>query len=404
MSTGEKITPEQGWLLQREGAVAWLRVAFAVVAVLVIQLNPESVARFPELSFFSLGTFLLYSSTVLYFIERKRSTSSPISVLTTALDVLWIAVIVFSTGGTRTPFFFYYSFPVITASVRWGLRGSIPVALVGVGIYGIIRLTLAAEAMEAPIGIDTILIRSLYLLLLAGIFGYISEFEKKQNERLLALSKTAAQVATLQERRRIMYELHDGILQSLATLILRLEGCRGRLLKTQTELAEEIESVENLTRDSMNEIRRFLAGKDSQPIASGMLMDKLREELRFLHEGLGFDVILESQPENLTLPAVIERETYYVLREALTNVTRHSHASRVQIQLEQMNGTLKGSLTDDGVGFNQKNLGTENGFGLRGMQLRMNKLGGKLLVESSPGYGTKLSFVVPTAVPAELSN
>ena len=404
MSTGEKITPEQGWLLQREGAVAWLRVAFAVVAVLVIQLNPESVARFPELSFFSLGTFLLYSSTVLYFIERKRSTSSPISVLTTALDVLWIAVIVFSTGGTRTPFFFYYSFPVITASVRWGLRGSIPVALVGVGIYGIIRLTLAAEAMEAPIGIDTILIRSLYLLLLAGIFGYISEFEKKQNERLLALSKTAAQVATLQERRRIMYELHDGILQSLATLILRLEGCRGRLLKTQTELAEEIESVENLTRDSMNEIRRFLAGKDSQPIASGMLMDKLREELRFLQEGLGLDVILESQPENLTLPAVIERETYYVLREALTNVTRHSHASRVEIQLEQMNGTLKGSLTDDGVGFNQKNLGTENGFGLRGMQLRMNKLGGKLLVESSPGYGTKVSFVVPTAVLAELSN
>jgi len=59
-----------------------------------------------------------------------------------------------------------------------------------------------------------------------------------------------------------------------------------------------------------------------------MLMDKLREEMRFLHEGLGLDVILESQPENLALPAVIERETYYVLREALTNVTRHSHASR----------------------------------------------------------------------------
>ena len=404
MAAVEKITPEHGWLLQRERAVAWLRVAFAAVAVLVIQLNPERVARFPELSFFSLGTFLLYSSVVLYFTERKRSTSSAISVLTTAVDVVWIALIVFSTGGTRTPFFFYYSFPVITASVRWGLRGSIPVALVGVGIYGIIRFTLAAEAMEAPIGIDTILVRSLYLLLLAGIFGYISEFEKKQNERLLALSKTAAQAATLQERRRIMYELHDGILQSLATLILRLEGCRGRLLKTQTELAEEIESVENLTRDSMNEIRQFLAGKDSQPIASGMLIDKLREELRFLQEGLGLYVILESQPENLTLPAVIERETYYVLREALTNVTRHSHASRVEIQLEQVNGTLKVSLTDDGVGFNQKNLRTENGFGLSGMQQRMNKLGGKLLVESSPGYGTKVSFVVPTAVPAELSN
>jgi signal transduction histidine kinase len=68
-----------------------------------------------------------------------------------------------------------------------------------------------------------------------------------------------------------------------------------------------------------------------------------------------------------------------------------------------MNGTLKGSLTDDGVGFNQKNLRNENGFGLSGMRERMNKIGGELLVESSPGYGTKVSFVVPTAVPAELS-
>jgi signal transduction histidine kinase len=400
----ERITPEHSWLLQREQAVAWLRCTFALVAVAVIQLNPERVARFPTLSIYALGSFLVYGIVVVE-LTRRRSFGSPvIGFITTSLDVVWIAIIVFSTGGTRTPFFFYYSFPVITASLRWGLKGSLPVALVGVAIYGIIRFTLAAEAEMSPIGMDTILVRSLYLLVLAGIFGYISEFEKNQNQRLVALSKTAAQAAALQERRRIMYELHDGILQSLATLILRLEGCRGRLLKTQTELAEEIESVENLTRDSMNEIRQFLAGKDSQPIASGMLIDKLREELRFLQEGLGLDVILESQPENLTLPAVIERETYYVLREALTNVTRHSHASRVEIQLEQVNGTLKGSLTDDGVGFNQKNLRTENGFGLSGMQQRMNKLGGKLLVESSPGYGTKVSFLVPTAVPAELSN
>jgi len=107
---------------------------------------------------------------------------------------------------------------------------------------------LGSEAMESPIGIDTILIRSLYLLLLAGIFGYISEFEKKQNERLLALSKTAAQAATLRERRRIMYELHDGILQSLATLICDWKVA-GPPLKNPDRIGEEIESVENLTRD-----------------------------------------------------------------------------------------------------------------------------------------------------------
>jgi signal transduction histidine kinase len=398
----QRLTPEDAWLLQREKAVAWLRCIFALVAVAVIQFNPDRIARFPTLSLLALGSFLFYSLVILELTRRRKLGSPGIGFITTALDVVWIALIVFSTGGTRTPFFFYYSFPVITASMRWGLKGSVPVALVGVTIYAVIRLTLAAEAMDAPIGIDTILIRSLYLLLLAGIFGYISVFEKKQNQKLLALSKTAGQAAALQERRRIMFELHDGILQSLATLILRLEGCRGRLSKTERELAEEIESVENLTRDSMNQIRQFLAGKDTQPIASGTLIDRLREEMRFLHDGLGLDCILESEPENLTLPAVIERETYYVLREGLTNVTRHSHASRVEIELKQLNGTLRGSLRDDGVGFNQKKLRNENGLGLTAMRERINKIGGELIIESAPGYGTKVSFVVPTA--ADLSN
>jgi signal transduction histidine kinase len=401
MPRTERLTPEDAWLLQREKAVAWLRCVFALVAVAVIQINPDRIEHFPTLSLYSMGSFLLYSLVIAELTRRGKLGSPVIGFLTTSLDVVWIGLIVFSTGGSQTPFFFYYSFPVITASVRWGLKGSIPVALVGVAIYGAIRLTLAAEGKDTPIGIDTILIRSLYLLLLAGIFGYISEFEKRQNQKLLALSKTAAQAAAMQERRRIMYELHDGILQSLATMILRLEGCRGRLSKTQTELAEEIELAENLTRASMKEIRQFLAGKDT-PIASGTLIDKLREEARFLHEGLGLDVILESEPESLTLPAIIERETYYILREALTNVTRHSHASRVEIRLEQTNGTLRGSLADDGVGFNQKNLRNETGLGLTGMRERINKLGGELLIESAPGCGTKVSFVVPTAASAGL--
>jgi signal transduction histidine kinase len=400
MPRTERLTPEDSWLFQREKAVTFLRCIFALVAVAVIQLNPDRIAHFPTLSLYALGSFLFYSLVIFELTRRRKMGSPVIGFLTTSLDVVWIALIVFSTGGTRTPFFFYYSFPVITASVRWGLKGSVPVALVGVAIYGVIRLTLAAEAMDSPIGIDTILIRSLYLLFLAGIFGYISEFEKKQNQKLLALSKTAAQAAALPERRRIMFELHDGILQSLATLILRLEGCRRRLPGAQGELAEEIQSVEGLARGSMNEIRQFLAGKDSQPITSGTLIDKLRDEMRFLHEGLGLDCILESQPESLTLPALIERETYYVLREALTNVTRHSHASRVEIQLKRMNGTLKGSLADDGVGFDQSNLRSEKGLGLSGMKERMSKIGGELLVESSPGYGTKISFVVPIAISA----
>jgi len=388
-----KITPEEGWRLQREQAVAWLRVAFALVAVLVIQLNPERVTRFPELSFFSLITFLFYSLAILYLAWRNKLTTSPIGLVTTALDVVWIAVIVFSTGGTRTPFFFYYSFPVITASIRWGLKGSLPVALVGVALYGVVRLTLAAESIESPLGIDVLLVRSLYLILLACIFGYISEFERKQNQRLLALSKTAGEVAALQERRRINFELHDGILQTLATLILRLEGCGKRLSNSQKELADELQSLEDLTRDSMKQIRQFLSGRQSTPLVAGTLVEKLRDEARFLHDGMGLDVILESDPDDLELPPDTEREVYYVLREGLTNVTRHSHASRVEIHLSRQNGNFAGSLTDNGVGFS-RNDRSHTGFGLTGMQRRIEELGGELVIKSSPGHGTDLRFTI----------
>jgi signal transduction histidine kinase len=378
--------------------VAWLRVAFAVLAIAVIQLNPSRVARFPALSSFSLYSFLIYSLFALYFAWKNRRGSAPVGTITTALDVVWLSVIVYSTGGTRTPFFFYYSFPVITASLRWGIKGSIPVALAGVAGYAFVRITLAAEAEATPIGMDTIVVRGLYIIVLACIFGYISEFERKQNQRLLALSKTASEVAALQERRRIMFELHDGILQSLATLILRLEGCRKRIPASEKELTGELQSVEDLTRDSMKQIRQFLSGKDSMTLVAGTLMERLREEAQFLRDGMGLDVILESDPENLDLPQEIERELYYALREGITNVTRHSHASKVEIQLSRTNGTLTGSLTDNGVGFDRAGQNSGHGFGLSGMEQRVKKIGGELSVKSSPGAGTKISLVVPLAL------
>ncbi len=194
-----------------------------------------------------------------------------------------------------------------------------------------------------------------------------------------------------------MFELHDGILQSLATMILRLESCRERLSNSQQELVGEMQDLEELTRDSMKQIRQFLSGNETKPLTEGTLIEKLREEVRFLHHGMGLDVILESDPEEIDLAAETEREIYFVLREALTNVTRHSHASKVEIYIIQRNGTLNGTMMDNGVGFSRENQRAENGFGLTGMEQRIKKIGGELFVKSSPGKGTRVSFNVPLA-------
>lgn len=385
------MTPQDQWISQKERVLAWLRAGFAIVAVVVIQFNPEHVARFPLLSYLSTSSFLIYSLALLYLVLNEKTPSKKIGIITTCMDLVWVSLLVFSTGGAATPFFVYYFFPIITASSRYGIKGGLTAAIVGVATYGFIRFYFD---WEDSLGIDRFLVRSVYLFVLAYIFGFLSEFESKQNQKLMALSKTAAEVATLDERRRITQELHDGLLQSLATLILRLEACRRQLLESPFELDRELRAIENDTRSSMKTIRQFLAGKETQPFPPGMLLEKFKDDLRFLRDGLGLHVILDTEPETFNPPEAVEQDLYYVLREGLMNIIRHSQASRADVVLRQSGAEIRGSLRDDGIGFDPIT-GNDQGLGLPSIKERIKRLGGELEIQSSPGKGARISFVLP---------
>jgi signal transduction histidine kinase len=392
------MTPQDQWILQKERVLAWSRVSFAIVTVAVILFNPARVARFPLLSYVALGSFLIYSLTILYVATRERTLSRTVGLITTSLDLICVSLIVFSTGGAATPFFVYYFFPIITASSRYGMKGALSAAVAGALTYGFIRFYFD---WEDSLGIDRVVVRSVYLFVLAYIFGFLSEFETKQNQKLMALSKTAGAVATLEERRRITQELHDGLLQSLATLILRLEACRRQFLESPAELDRELRSIEDNTRGSMKTIREFLAGKEAHSFPPGMLLEKFKDDLRFLRDGVGLRVMLETEPEAFNPPEIVEQDLYYVLREGLMNIIRHSQASRADVMLRQTQTEIQGSLRDDGIGFDPTRARNDQGMGLLSMQERIKRLGGELEVQSSPGKGAKVSFILPLAVSAK---
>ena len=78
--------------------------------------------------------------------------------------------------------------------------------------------------------------------------------------------------------------------------------------------------------------------------------------------------------QRTNLPEAIERDLYFVLREGLMNITRHSQASRADIALRQTETEIRGSLLDDGVGFDTTGTNNGHGLGLTSMQERIQKL------------------------------
>jgi glucose-6-phosphate-specific signal transduction histidine kinase len=132
-------------------------------------------------------------------------------------------------------------------------------------------------------------------------------------------------------------------------------------------------------------------------LGSFLLLEYLRGDLRFLRDGLGMRVILETEPEDLNLSDDVERDLYFVLREGLMNITRHSHASRADVALRQTENNVQGTLIDDGVGFDVTEAKNGQGLGLTSMKERIKKLKGELDITSSPGKGTTISFVLPLA-------
>jgi two-component system sensor histidine kinase UhpB len=118
-------------------------------------------------------------------------------------------------------------------------------------------------------------------------------------------------------------------------------------------------------------------------------------------EPAGIRVDVQTTSEGRRLNPAIEIALYRVIQEAITNILKHAHASYVEIDLDlSQSGCARVRVEDDGVGFDPVQLTAERhdgGVGLWGMQERINLIGGRLTVDSSPGEGTEIRVEVPLA-------
>jgi signal transduction histidine kinase len=224
------------------------------------------------------------------------------------------------------------------------------------------------------------------------------------NRRQMAVKKTPKKItsrlaaAVMEERQRISRELHDRVLQLLASVRLRAETCRRELLDNRSALENELQTIEDNIDKAIIEIRNLLSENQSaEDLQAGTLERRLKQELEIFCARTGFKLDFRCAIGPHNLPIVIERELYFTLREAILNTVRHSRATELHLLLKTTDRGCEARLRDNGVGFDTASVGGTGHYGLAGMRERIRKIGGTLTLDTAAGKGTDIKIRIPLA-------
>ncbi|MEE4156927.1 sensor histidine kinase [Pseudomonas viridiflava] len=227
-----------------------------------------------------------------------------------------------------------------------------------------------------------------------------------ENNRLLealvarerTMSELVHQLFTAQEdeRKRMAYDLHDGLAQTLAGLHQRLQGFAGRCPELPEPMSADLQAILNLAQHCVGEGRQLISGLRPTVLDDFGLLQAVDKEADRLREA-GIAVHWSSR-SMVRLPSHLEIGLFRIAQEGINNVLKHSGAGSVQLALDISDSNVSLLLEDNGRGFVTDQRSDGSGvqkLGLVAMQERASLMGGRLTCVSRPDCGTRLRATVP---------
>lgn len=208
------------------------------------------------------------------------------------------------------------------------------------------------------------------------------------------LHQQAEQLAVVKERERIARDLHDSVTQTLYSLSLYVDATQKALQGRKTDKAQKhVHELRKLAREAMLDMRLLIFELHPPILQKEGLAVALKTRLESVEARSGIHTEFQVMSER-RLPLAIEAELYRIAQEALTNVVRHSQADSVNVTLYYGKDRFKMKVQDNGIGFDPEKANEGGGMGLRGIKERVQRMNGKLHVESAPQKGTIIVVTV----------
>ena len=201
-----------------------------------------------------------------------------------------------------------------------------------------------------------------------------------------------------EERRRVAYEVHDGLAQVAVAAHQHLQAFARRYSPESERGRSDLERILRLVRGTVSDARKIIANLRPTTLDDLGLAATLSLEVERLR-GEGYRVDYEENLGKERLPVTAEIALFRVAQEALTNMRKHARAESVRIELRREGDVVYLEVKDYGSGFAPDTASRVSGpgerVGLAGMRERVSLMGGTLVIRSSPGAGTSVAASVP---------
>lgn len=317
-----------------------------------------------------LISIAIYAIFLAIYVGYLRShTAKQRYALLAAFYVLGMVSLPINSGASG---FFVYSaafLPFAVASVPTVVAVMVAQCL-GVAIYGLLMHI-------SPLSVAI----TIFFTIVVGTSNIFVAQQKRSQYKLWMAHNEIEQLAALAERERIARDLHDVLGHTLSVIVLKSE-LAGRLMEGNPQrAAQEIADVEKTARTALKEVREAIGGYRSQGLAAEVEM--ARNTLQTAGVALACESTLPK------LAAAEETVLCLALREAVTNIVRHAHATQCRMRFATTEDRFHSLQVEDDGPYPIK----QEGNGLRGMRERVQSLGGRFSISSE--HGTTLLVELP---------
>ncbi|MEV0156803.1 sensor histidine kinase [Micromonospora sp. NPDC050686] len=224
--------------------------------------------------------------------------------------------------------------------------------------------------------------------------GYAVRMRRAQAARLVALAAEREAAARTDERLRVARELHDIVSHGVSVMVLQAGAAQAVLDADVARAHESLETVQDVGREVVTELRRLLVIlRGTEPAPEGLPSLRRIDSLLTAVRVAGGRTDVTVTGDLAEVPVAADVSGYRILQEALTNAARHAPGAAVAITVEVSDGQLRLHVVDDGPG--PARGGSDGGHGLTGIRERAELFGGRVEAGPRPHGGFQVRVVLP---------